>query len=367
MPKFLPSNQFALVDANAGRFNKDSEFITGMVREHIHMGGVVCQILLMQGTFPQDGKNKAPLATPQPEKNTLEQALGIQDTILLEARDRKYSLDYIPVRGVYTVSQNELEYARFGFALANDVVTMEFHIQEIEKQCGRRLMPGDVIELPHLREVDINGRVANKWYEVSSVVKSPGGFDPMYGFHVLGVVLKPARNQQELFDIMNRKDEYGKTLADQASNLKAMLDITEENQKIADQQVPITMFDTTVMYIDPTDQTIMPFRWTSDGKPPNGIPVDAGHEFPSGPQDYDYFVRSDLFPNVLFQFYNGRWRRKEVDTKREWQPYNWTYKLREFMSDHSDQDNARGWELKSIHDVMTDREFSSNPSPKDNT
>jgi hypothetical protein len=363
MPKFEPTNPFTLIDSERGRFNADSEFISELVKEKIDVGGVWCQILLWEGTFQQDGADKNSTATPHPGKQSLEQALGIQDTILLEARDVRYSDDFIPVKGVYTVSQNELEYARFGFALANDVLTMEFHIGEIEKQCGRRLIPGDVIELPHLREVDIRGRVANKWYQVSSVLKSPGGYDPMYGFHIIAAILKPARNQQELYDIMRRKDEYGKTLSEQASTLQPMLDITEENQKIAFNSAYTTMWDTTPMYMDPTNQSILPQRFFDDGKPPNGIPVNSGSEFPTNPKQYDYFVRSDSVPNVLYQYYNSRWRRKEVDLKREWNTYNWTATLQTFLTNIDDQGNKQNYELKSIHDVVTDRQHLSHPTP----
>lgn len=54
---------------------------------------------------------------------------------------------------------------------------------------------------------------------------------------------------------------------------------------------------------------------------------------------------------------------REKDIKREWQPYNWVVKLREFMSDRSCEDKDRNWELRSIHDVLTDRERRSDPSP----
>ena len=50
----------------------------------------------------------------------------------------------------------------------------------------------------------------------------------------------------------------------------------------------------------------------------------------------------------------------EKDQKREWSPYNWVVQLREFMSDRSDTDRERKWELKSIHDVLTERQDRSN-------
>ena len=55
------------------------------------------------------------------------------------------------IKGVYQISQSELELLRFGFK-SNETISMEFHQATIEKELGRRLIQGDVIELPHLRE-----------------------------------------------------------------------------------------------------------------------------------------------------------------------------------------------------------------------
>lgn len=397
MPKFKPIRPFTLFGkdtngaSNFGNQTKNSRFISELMRLHIDMGGVNVNVYRLRGTFEQDadelGVKNNPHGRDADEEETLEQTqdtredplgpegegptdvgsfLGIQDTVINENRDREYDFDEIPIlRGVYTVSQNELEYARFGMALANDVITMEIHTQEMEKQLERRVIPGDVFELPHLREVGIDGRIANKWYEVSSITWSPTGYDPMYGRHISGVVLKPLRHQQEFLDIFERTDEYGKTLAEQASNLEAMLATTEANQELAREHANTTWWDTTIMWFDPEHPSRKPFRWTGDGKPDNGIPVQQGSTFPTNPAEGEWFLRTDFLPNRLFIFLNGKFRLREKDNKREWQPYNWVQKLREHMSDRSEEDRARPWKLKSIHDVITDREDQSDPSPDD--
>ena len=347
-----------------------------LMKAHIEMTGVFCNIYRLKGTFAQDedalGVKTDDKISDQPVEESGQEPidvgsfLGVQDPILNENRDREYDFDEIPiVKGVYTVSQNELEYARFGLALANDIITMEFHMETLEIELGRRLIPGDVVELPHLREVGIDGRVANKWYEVASIVWSPTGYDPMYGRHIAGVIMKPLRHQQEFLDIFEREDEYGKTLAEQASNRDAMLAITEANQEKAGEHAYTTWWDTTIMWFDPDHPSQQPYRWTDSGKPPNGEPVAQGVAFPENPADGDWFLRVDLSPNRLYRAQNHRWKLHQVDQKREWQPYNWVVKLREFMSDRSEEDKGRGWELRSIHDVVTTRERRSEPSPED--
>lgn len=376
MPKFKPTKPFDLnkQGANFGNLTKNSRFLSKLMKTHVDMSGVFCNIYRLKGTFAQDADslgvrkdaNKSPETVSKNGQEPLDigSFMGVQDPILGENRDREYDFDEIPIlKGVYTVSQNELEYARFGLALANDIITMEFHTSTMENELERRMIPGDVIELPHLREVGIDGRVANKWYEIASIVWSPSGYDPMYARHISAVILKPLRHQQEFLDLFERVDEYGKTLAEQMSNKDALMAITEANQEKANEHANTTWFDTTFMWFDPDNPQRKPYRWMEDGKPDNGAPVEQGNSFPTNVPDGTWFVRTDLLPNRLYRLQNNRWTLRERDLKREWQPYNWVVKLREFMSDRSEEDKNRGWELRSIHDVMTDRERRSEPSP----
>ena len=371
MDKFQPKCPFTLYEegSNFGNKSKDSQLFSDLIEEHINIGGVTMNVYRFIGTFPQA---RDALNVEHDESGSVEDAtdifsfMGVQDTILNENRDREYDFDEIPrLKGAYTVTQNELELARFGAMLANDVLTVEFHAETVEKELGRRFIVGDVIEMPHLREVGVDGRVANRWYEVSTVVWSPTGYDPTYMRHVLGCVLKPLRNQQEFLDIFEREDEYGKTLSEQASNKDQMLAITEANQELAGEHASVTGIDTTIMYIDPERDT-RPSLWTDDLKPPNGIPVKQGLEFPSNAAEGEWFVRTDLIPNRLYQLVGNKWRLRELDKKREWQPYNWVETLREFVSDGSEEDKSRPYELRSIHDVLTPRERKSDPTGDDN-
>lgn len=377
MPKFKPSKPFDLhkQGSNFGNLSKNSIFLGRLMKQHIDMSGIFCNVYRFLGTFGQDEDSLGIKKDDKKSEQTLEESgqeptdigsfLGVQDTILNEDRDREYDFDEIPViKGVYTVSQNELEYARFGLALSNDIITMEFHQGSLEAELGRRLIPGDVVELPHLREVGVDGRIANKWYEVASPTWSPSGYDPMYARHVAGVILKPLRHQQEFLDLFDREDEYGKTLAEQASNRDAMMAVTEANQDHAEEHAYTTWWDTTIMWFDVEHPSQRPYRWYDSDNPPNGEPVAQGGYFPSGPNEGDWYLRVDLNPNRLYRFQEDRWKLHQVDQKREWQPYNWVVKLREFMSDRSKEDKERGWELRSIHDTITARERRSEPSPE---
>jgi hypothetical protein len=363
--KFKPVKPFELFKEGNLK-NKDSQFISGINRQIIEFGGVVCYIWKLLGTYDQSSANGKPgtqLDEAWGELDDDGNLIGIQDTILGENRDRKYSENSIRLKGTYAVSENELDYARFGMALLGDIIQIEFHKEDMVEKVGRRLKPGDVIEMVHLREIGEDGTIANRYYEVDNIARSPSGYDHTYQYHILAATLKPIRDSQEFIDLMEREDEYGRTLQDQISNRKYLEGLTAKNQDAANEQAYTTNYDTTPLYITDEGQ-IVPHIWTDDGEPPNGRPVTQVTSFPSTPTEGDYVVRIDFFPNKLYRYQSGKWLLKEKDTKREWQPYNWTRKLREFSSDRTIHDDIRPWELKSIHDIGTPTQGRSNPSPK---
>lgn len=363
--KFSPSKPFELYkEGNAN--NKDSRFLSGLNRGIIEAGGVVCYVWKLLGTHDQrsvNGKPSTPLDEGWGEADDDGTFTGIQDVVLGENRDRKYSENAIKLKGTYAVSDNELDYARFGAALMNDIIQIEFHKESMIEKIGRKMQAGDVIEMVHLREIGDDGSIANRYYEVDNMARSPSGFDPAYQYHILAATLKPIRDSQEFIDLMEREDEYGKTLRDQISNRSMMEGLTAKVQNAANEKAYTTNYDTTPLYIN-DEGAIIPHIWTDDGKPPNGRPVEQVTSFPSSPSEGDYVVRIDDFPNRLYRYQSGKWIMKEKDNKREWQPYNWTRTLREFSSDRSLQDDIRPWELKSIHDVLSPTQGRSNPSPK---
>jgi len=48
-----------------------------------------------------------------------------------------------------------------------------------------------------------------------------------------------------------------------------------------------------------------------DGYPPNGHSFGHGIQFPLGPQENDFFLRTDLLPNRLFKYDGTRWLKVE--------------------------------------------------------
>lgn len=365
--RFKPTKPFELFKELEGDKNKDSRFLSGVISETITMGGVVCYIWLLEGTFDQvdnNGRASTQLDEGMGEaEDGIMSLFGVQDAILGENRDRSYSKDCYRMKGTYAVSQNELDFARFGIMMNNDIIQLEMHKGDMERICGRRLIPGDIVEMPHLREVGLQKTVVNKYYQVDNVTKSPSGYDHTYNYHILALTLRPVVDAHEFIDIMERTDEYDNTIGSQLGNREAMEALTEKIQKSAAEQANTTGWDITPLYID-DENNVFAHKWSADAEAPNGKPVPMVSSFPQSPNDGDYVCRIDHFPNRLYRFQQGRWLLKEIDSKRDWQPYNWTRKLRDFATDRSLEDDMRPWEYKSVHDILTPRQGRSNPSPK---
>lgn len=317
--------------------------IDRLVREHIEIGGVVVYVYRLMGS-PTQTRNfvnqRTEPATAEPVD--IMSYLGIQDPLYGEIRDREYDLDHIPrIRGVFKVSQDDMIYGRFGpQGLNNDVFSIEFHIRTVETQLGRRFIMGDVLEFPHLKDVTVAGNVAPKLYEVARVMKAPTGWDPRYTNHVLGLILRPVRDQQEFIQIMERTDQYGKTLAEQVSVGDRIINLNQDLMKKAQELAPDSVWDTSNIYVDPEDKNKGIDMWTDTGVPPDGISYQSGTEFPPNPDEFDWFLRIDHYPNRLFQFYDGYWHTKQKDVDLTWQPYAWVQELRQFISPSENEVNS---------------------------
>lgn len=370
MPLFMPTNQFNIAKegenyTNLGKMSKTLQMVISPIFE---IGGVPMYVYRFNGTFDQE---KDAVGVKKDEHGSKHQAtdigsfMGIEDPILMENRDRRYNFDEVPMlRGIYTVSSSELELLRFGFS-TNEVLSVEFATHQVEQMLGRRFIIGDVIELPHTRQIGVDGRAANRWYEVKSVTNSPSGIDPAYQSHVLGVIIQPIRDQQEFLDIMENvtDPETGETLQEATSNLDQAMSITKAVQDKAIEHSPSTKFNTTYLYYDPNDLNRKPQLFFDDAIPPNGLkPIGSGMTFPADASEGDWFVRTDHVPNRMYQLHNQRWILREVDRKKEWHPYSHTTKAREFVSDGSVKDSERPWKLRTLHDTLTEREALSDPS-----
>ena len=132
--------------------------------------------------------------------------LNIQDLLFLENRDRKYEDDVYLLRGVYNVQDIDFNLSQFGLFLQNDTIFITFHINDTVEKLGRKLIAGDVIELPHLKdEYALNDLqfALKRFYVIEDINRAAEGFSNTWYPHLYRAKCKPLVDSQEFKDILD--------------------------------------------------------------------------------------------------------------------------------------------------------------------
>ena len=277
---------------------------------------------------------------------------NIQDLLLLENRDRTYDTDIYTIRGIYNVQDLDFDLSQFGLFLTNDIVFMTIHITSSVKILGRKIMPGDVIELPHLIDEYASNDfqyALKRFYVVEDVTRAAEGYSMTWYPHLYRIKMKQIYDGQEFNDILDQKvsDDDNVTIRDLLSTSSVELDI---NQSVIDQaeadakmsgyetkhfytlavnedgtmnlkSVDDSAFDSTAMeisdyiYNTPTKLGYKGYLIGLD-EAPNGALYGSGISFPLENDIGSYFLRTDFKPNRLFRYDGNRWV-KVIDDVRE--------------------------------------------------
>ena len=386
----------------------DYKFIDRTVMEMYQVGGV--DMFVHKYLGPQiHGDDSSSVSggtqdATQPAYNS-ENPLFIEDLFLLENRNRKYDDDVYQMRGVYNAQDIDFDLSQFGLFLNNDTLFITFHYNFMIDTIGRKLMSGDVLELPNLKDFNpLDSGIARaipKYYVIQDASFASEGFSQTWLPHLWRVKATPLVSAQEYNDILDKPFEVeniwdngnyypkGSIVLSGSTYYKAIdevdpgVEITDTtkweehtplseietfgtvvndrsiNDKIltqAEYEVPLSGYDTVKFYIvatnedgtpaDPNSYTVdnteitvdttnidvdnQPVSprangytlgyLTGDGLAPNGLPVIPGIQFPSNPQDGDFALRLDYYPNRLFRYNGARWVKYEDDVRTNLTP-----------------------------------------------
>jgi hypothetical protein len=376
---------------------RDYQFLDRTISEMYTVGGLDIYVHKYMG--PQAGGNDSALSgnfdATQPTYDSVD-VLNIQDLLLLENRDRIYDTDVYVMRGVYNTQDVDFDLTQFGLFLNNDTIFMTFHYNDMIDTFGRKLMNGDVIEIPNLKDYHpLNQNIPRalpRYYVIQDADYASEGFSVTWLPHLWRVKCTPMKDQQEFNQITNKPFvaeniwdpgnfyptgtvvNYGDIYYQAKVNVPADTAITntnfwqeytpntisdvqgtrvkdyEINNAIlaqADAEVPLSGYDNTTFYIEPTTIDGKPANPTSltadesltvdgtqggmsvtptgegyaqgyltgDGVAPNGLPVTSGVNFPPNPVAGAYALRLDYKPNRLFRYDGARWVRIEDNVR----------------------------------------------------
>ena len=192
----------------------DYKFIDRTVMEMYQVGGVDMFVHKYLGPQPHgDDSSSVSGGTQdatQPAYST-ESPLFIEDLFLLENRDRKYDDDVYQMRGVYNSQDIDFDLSQFGLFLNNDTLFITFHYNFMIDTLGRKLMNGDVLELPNLKDFHpLDSGIAKaipKYYVIQDAAFASEGFSQTWLPHLWRVKATPLVGAQEYHDILKKPFE----------------------------------------------------------------------------------------------------------------------------------------------------------------
>ena len=305
----------------------DYKFIDRTVMEMYQVGGV--DMFIHKYLGPQvHGDDSSSVSggtqdATQPAYST-ESPLFIEDLFLLENRDRKYDNDVYQMRGVYNAQDIDFDLSQFGLFLNNDTLFITFHYNFMIDTIGRKLMSGDVLELPNLKDFNpLDSGIARaipKYYVIQDAAFASEGFSQTWLPHLWRVKATPLVSAQEYNDIIDKPfeveniwdngnyypsgsivlsgDTYYKAITDvdpgvditstahwqefapktEAETFGTVVKDREINDAILTQaefEVPLSGYDTVKFYIVPTNEDGSPADPNSYTVDSNGITVDT--------------------------------------------------------------------------------------------
>jgi hypothetical protein len=328
---------------------KDFEFLDRQILEMFTVGGTD---LFIHKYLGPDNPDTADATADRPQYNAVKET-NIQDLLFLENRDRKYDQDVYTMRGIYNVQDVDFDLSQFGLFLQNDTLMLTIHIRSSVKSLGRKIMSGDVIELPHLKdEYALNDHAValKRFYVVEDVNRASEGFTQTWYPHLYRLKLKQIMDSQEYKEILDLPAEEdapgGNTLRDLLSTYEKEMQINNAVIAQADADAPKSGYDTSHLFtlqtdangdtelvtvdsdtldasdgisvdkiMEPPSNTGYQGYLLGDGLPPNGEVFGHGLNFPSAPSTHDYFLRTDFLPNRLFKFDGSRWVKLEDNVR----------------------------------------------------
>ena len=334
----------------------DFKFLDRVINEQFQVGGTDIYIHKYLGPVdPLTGESSP--ATPVNGNSISE--LGIQDVLLMENRDRHYDPNVYICRAIYTMQDLDFNLSQFGIFLTNDNIMINIHLRSSVELLGRKIMSGDVIELPHLKdEYALNDAMValKRFYVVQDVTRPATGFSQTWYPHLLRLKCTPMVDSQEFKEILDevQTDTQGnstnQTLRDLLSTYNQSIATNNAVIAQAELDLPTSGYDTTPYFITPLnenglldiedvsdtnvdvtsegaidasvvlrtpDKNLYVGYLTEDGVPPNGAPYSFGIEWPSDPILGQFHLRTDYFPNRLFRYDGKFWLFYEQNVRME--------------------------------------------------
>lgn len=288
----------------------DYHFMDRLIKEQFLVGGT--GVLVHKYLQPADQGASTDPTKPNYKADDILNETKIQDLLFLENRDRIYDPDIYELRGVYNVGDQDFDLTQFGLFLSADTIYITFHTNDMVDRMGRKLMAGDVIELPHIRDdllLDQTKPAINKFYVIQDASRAAEGFSQTWYPHIWRIKASPMTDAQEYKDILSQTADNGvDTLKDALSTYQKELEISNAIIARGEQLAPTILDDGSNI----VQNTVKPYQADANPVYDHGEAVESGMSFPLTPHQGDFFLRTDYTPAVLFAYRGTRWQRMQT-------------------------------------------------------
>ena len=262
----------------------DYQFIDRTVREMYTVGGL--DIYIHKYLGPKTVGDSADRDNNDVTRPVYDSSdpLFIEDLLFLENRDRAYDEDIYRLRAVYNVQDIDFDLSQFGLFLNGDTVFITFHYNDMIDALGRKLMTGDVLELPNTIEDFLSTK--NKNIEINNAILQQAEVEvPASGYDNTGFYITPTQDGEPVNAV----------------------EVGDGDSHAVDAHTPQSN-GYLVGYL------------TGNSIAPNGLNVTPGVSFPANPSVGEYALRLDYFPNRLFRFDGVRWVKIEDAVRTDLTP-----------------------------------------------
>ncbi len=185
----------------------DYQFLDRTIKEMYTVGGLDVYVHKYLGPIVDNSENPGNADATLPVYDS-QNPLFIEDLLLLENRDRAYDPDIFIMRMVYRTQDVDFDLSQFGLFLNGDTLYLTTHYNVMIDTFGRKLMAGDVIEVPNLKDYNpLNAglvRALPRYYVIQDANFASEGFSQTWLPHLWRIKATPMVASQEFQQIINQ-------------------------------------------------------------------------------------------------------------------------------------------------------------------
>lgn len=280
----------------------DYNFIDKAIEEQYNIGGVDMWLYTYQG--PKGNKGSTDDTLPD-YSNGYGPLSSLGDYVLGEVAHRSYNVQAITLSAVYQVQEATNDLKMPGLFFNFDTMDITIHYNTMMKRVGRKIMPGDVIELPNLRDFDVMDTDVgvNKFYVVQDAFRTSEGYSATWQHHIFKLRVKPLTDSPEFSDITDAANNQFPDNPNDPNNGNGNGGISTHQKELDIMNKIIQQADSEVPYIHWTNEHI--YDDISDIEELARYII-SGYDFPTNPSKNMFFIKKTL-PVLYESDEDGNW------------------------------------------------------------